>query len=741
MRFQYMKTLPLLFFILSFISLPAQVQPSGYKEIKAKNEKYDFKGTPFLKEELKDVDIILLGEPVHSHLFYPVKIQLVKYLHEEFGFDVLAFESGLFQMEKVNEDIKNGEEVFSAFDKGLFPIWTSTFEFEELYNYLDSLRSAGSPLEITGFDCQVSSTNASQRFVPELEEALKKNNITFEKETLRILQTQLDSLEAIKGLTQNFNDESLKQLWNLEKATRSIKDMSLLHQSLLGFIGHFTDLYKNKLLQKLRKGQFTPSDSNVRDSLMAMQAIYLYKQLYPGKKIIVWAANLHLANHVSKLKNYPFETYRPMGYHLKKELGDKVFFLATTTDWHQPGTIEWQLGKQPIDGAWFPRNALAKDSISTISLIPELTAKNKLENIMDGILYFNSRPEKSKDVTNAYALKGKVVDASTRLPIEFASVMITGTTRGVASEENGEFFLKTDSIHRNGMLTISCIGYASRRVSIAQVLKANGAFTVSLSPDRELLKEVVISAKPMDAKEILLETFRRIPENYTQSPFNMQFHSVLTVQDTTDHQEYSLETVFESYSDGYLPKGRKNYQVIQKRERGNYFMKDKYKGMAMWPVVEVAFNEVYSTQLSSPIFSPDQLDKVNIKLAGTKLYNQDTVFILTYDFQLHGEFYISWRDYAIVKHTTTSVSRSYRNRMEIVYKKEGSTYFPFEASGDYLHLYKVDRKKKFLKISNRVILKSIEQNNVTPFEANYDLWHSKNITYDKVYWDTHYPRE
>src|SRR5882762_9637541 len=118
-------------------------QIPNYTEIpisKKDNGQIDFSKLDFLKSELEKAEIVLLGEPSHSPQYYDIKIQLVKYLHEQLNFDVLAFESGLYQMETANSDIKKGESIYSAFESSLFPIWTTKEEFQKIYGYLDSLR-------------------------------------------------------------------------------------------------------------------------------------------------------------------------------------------------------------------------------------------------------------------------------------------------------------------------------------------------------------------------------------------------------------------------------------------------------------------------------------------------------------------------------------------------------------------------------------------------------------------------
>ncbi|XOK62764.1 hypothetical protein ACJ7K1_06485 [Paenibacillus elgii] len=59
-------------------------------------EKGKFKDLSFLKPLLMDKRIVYLGENSHGVAEYnQVKTRLIQYLHEELGFDVIAFESGM----------------------------------------------------------------------------------------------------------------------------------------------------------------------------------------------------------------------------------------------------------------------------------------------------------------------------------------------------------------------------------------------------------------------------------------------------------------------------------------------------------------------------------------------------------------------------------------------------------------------------------------------------------------------
>jgi erythromycin esterase len=56
----------------------------------------DFSNLVFLKEQLAGQRIVQLGESSHGvREFNLLKVRLIKYMHKELGFNVLAFESGM----------------------------------------------------------------------------------------------------------------------------------------------------------------------------------------------------------------------------------------------------------------------------------------------------------------------------------------------------------------------------------------------------------------------------------------------------------------------------------------------------------------------------------------------------------------------------------------------------------------------------------------------------------------------
>ena len=385
---------------------------------------------------------------------------------------------------------------------------------------------------------------------------------------------------------------------------------------------------------------------------------------------------------------------------------------------------------------WIPKSSTIKKDFSSCLL--GRPASGNWSEVVDGILYFNSSGQVTPERQDKYFVRGKILNAKENESVSFASISLEGTTIGTASGIEGEYFLKIDSTDLSKTIKISCIGFKTKYIPVKSLIKLE---TIYLTPEIQFLKEVLVQGKAPDANEILRQAIENISKNYLQTPFNMEFYSVITKLDTTLNKSFALESVFSSYYEGYYKTANKNYRILQKRESGDYYMKEKMHALSEWPMWEVAFNDIFSNQSEYQIVTLESLKKIEPKLIGTQLYDSDTVFVIQYNYQVAGTIYISSRDYAILKHVTKSSGRGYENRTEIIYKKQGDKYFPYAANGDYLHQYKVDGVKRFLKISNRTRLSRIETNEVIPFEYSQDLWHPKNVKYDKEYWNNNYPKK
>ena len=81
--------------ILLFLFNSCKAQTLLNSSIQFTSDLRDFKDLTALRESLKDVEIIALGEQSHGlGEVFNAKTELVKFLHKELGFDLVLFESG-----------------------------------------------------------------------------------------------------------------------------------------------------------------------------------------------------------------------------------------------------------------------------------------------------------------------------------------------------------------------------------------------------------------------------------------------------------------------------------------------------------------------------------------------------------------------------------------------------------------------------------------------------------------------
>lgn len=334
----------------------------------------NFSDLAFLKEELRDVEIIGLGEQSHGDgSTFLAKSRLIRFLREEMGFKVLAFETGMLDGALGLEAYRNGVPVDSAFRVAWFKIWSQSRQLGLLRRYV-----GGQPppfaLPILGFDFQFSGNLPAeqrcraivqfiQRYQPDLDTAEystvwraltlrgRKGYDQFRKDSL-LQQTVFSELAQLNGLIGQF------QLQNAAD--------SLLARGCSELKDYFYFTWN---------ANFNNPDGkvlNIRDSVMAANVIWMKEHFFPRQKIILWAANTHLGYQRTLLK-YPDEMI-PMGQYLKDRYADRYYVLSFTaldgaTNSLQNGvnkvppasnkTLEYLLGETGIEFGWLRKQDLA----------------------------------------------------------------------------------------------------------------------------------------------------------------------------------------------------------------------------------------------------------------------------------------------------------------------------------------------------------------------------------------------
>jgi len=281
----------------------------------------------FLKQELKDAQVIMLGENTHfDGNVFEIKTQIIKYLYQELGFTTIAFESGVYDVWKAQENIAKGEKTKTAFEKSLFPIWSKTKEFQSFIEFFDKNKTK---LKVFGFDNQITGEYGENELVKDLFSYCKQHQITFKlnNDDLELLMESITN----SGVFDEGDITYEKYKTALTSLANSIdkKPKEEIHfywkQIVQNLLALGEDSYTMK--EGIVSAFYVSSDDNKRDKQMASNLL-AYIKTHPNEKIICWGANVHFANDITSVKVSHLKDFISMGSYVKKEINEKMYSLA-----------------------------------------------------------------------------------------------------------------------------------------------------------------------------------------------------------------------------------------------------------------------------------------------------------------------------------------------------------------------------------------------------------------------------
>lgn len=261
----------------------------------------------FLKNVIGSRRLVQLGESGHGvREFDMAKVRLIRFLHEEMGFDVIAFESPQYECYRANQ-LMDVDPPNITMGRCALSVW-HTDEVLELFKYLDETRSTSRPLILAGFDTQF--TSIGQQFSADvLYDVLSRIDTAFAtriRDMDHVFRSEYETAIAANPLNPvgtataiEAADANYRFSARYDSAKAMIESNSATLKTAFAASPETPIIAAQIIVLRLERmtsarTRTTFAGLEARDRGMADNIDFLLDKLYPGKKIIAWAHNAHV---------------------------------------------------------------------------------------------------------------------------------------------------------------------------------------------------------------------------------------------------------------------------------------------------------------------------------------------------------------------------------------------------------------------------------------------------------------
>ena len=380
----------------------------------------DFTDLDPIADAIGSARVVQLGEPSHgAGTAFSAKARLVKFLHQRLGFDLLIWESGLYDVSLAQAGMRGTDDAITAARRGVFSLWTEAAEARPVFELVKASQATPRPIEMAGFDMQVTANGSTERCGLELKAfATALRHTATQKQAgglaaaavdarRRCFTTRFASVADFEALTVATSD--LRKL--IRSQARHFE--AVWGADYTAFLDRIVGNIQADAAQRFeaaRSPKTTPERENRRDALNAENIRWLLEERHPRRKAIIWAHNVHVmkAWYSSDFRDVHLRPrthdMKPTGVFLSEWLGRQSYTMGMTTyegsegmavggpvtpiPPSQEGTLEAQLHSLGFPYAFLNLRTLRKPATARLPKF-ETVYVDDPSRVFDGILFID----------------------------------------------------------------------------------------------------------------------------------------------------------------------------------------------------------------------------------------------------------------------------------------------------------------------------------------------------------------